>query len=131
MIEFLHNEILSSSSVEDLIILDNKESIFIENCYIDHSENEGPSYIKILNSHLVSISELDVNHLTGSSSKGKSVLFLDLHENADFEIVGCHFNSNNLKETIMFDLQSKIRDFKIQDCIFSNESLSHYYILAE
>jgi len=47
-IEFFGNEILKSSSVDNLVVLSSKENIFIEDCYIDHSENEGPSYIKLI-----------------------------------------------------------------------------------
>ena len=101
---FQNNHITSSSSVENLIVLGATQKIEIKDSIIDLSENEGPSFIKIVDSYNVEIDGLDVNHLTGSTSFGKSVIYIDIKENADFTLRNCYFHTNYLKKTIMFNI---------------------------
>lgn len=54
------------------------------------------------------IDKLDVNHIKGSSALGKSVIYIDLANEADFSIYECTFEENVLMKTIMFNLKSKV-----------------------
>ena len=69
------------------------------------------------------IDKLDVNHIKGSSALGKSVIYIDLANEADFSIYECTFEENVLMKTIMFNLKSKVWNFLISDCQFINETL--------
>lgn len=127
-IDFIGNEITSSSSVESLVILGATEEINIFDSVIDNSENDGKNYLQLIQSKSVTIENFVVHDLLGSTSIGKSIIYINLLPNADFSIYGCHFYNNVLKKTIMFELVSHINNFMISECIFTNETLSNVYI---
>ena len=95
-IDFIGNEITSSSSVESLVILGATEEINIYDSVIDNSENDGKNYLKLIQSKAVTIDNFIVHDLLGSASIGKSIIYINLLPDADFTLENCHFYQNVL-----------------------------------